>query len=108
MDAATATSVRQLLGKPMVPSSIQVLTDDEKHHVTLHVPVYTDIESDGYLAQAQSFIQEQARDARDSVQALYRCIDRLDPLNRALLLLYLDERSHCEIADILGMKRIRE
>ena len=34
---------------------------------------------------------------------LYRCIDRLDPLNRALLLLYLDERSQREIAEILGI-----
>jgi len=39
----------------------------------------------------------------DSVRALYRCIDRLDPLNRALLLLYLDERSQREIAEILGI-----
>lgn len=39
----------------------------------------------------------------ESVQALYRCIDRLDPLNRALLLLYLDERSQREIAEILGI-----
>ena len=39
----------------------------------------------------------------DSVQALYRCIDRLDPFNRALLLLYLDERSQREIAEILGL-----
>ena len=39
----------------------------------------------------------------DAVQALYRCIERLDPLNRALLLLYLDERSQREIADILGI-----
>jgi RNA polymerase sigma-70 factor (ECF subfamily) len=39
----------------------------------------------------------------DSVQALYRCIEKLDPLNRALLLLYLDERSQREIAEILGI-----
>jgi RNA polymerase sigma factor (sigma-70 family) len=39
----------------------------------------------------------------DGVQALYRCIDKLDPLNRALLLLYLDERSQREIAEILGI-----
>jgi len=37
------------------------------------------------------------------VRALYRCIDALDPLNRALLLLYLEERSYREIADILGL-----
>jgi len=37
------------------------------------------------------------------VRALYRCIDALNPLNRALLLLYLDERSQREIAEILGI-----
>ncbi len=42
-----------------------------------------------------------ANDAR--VHALYACIERLDPLNRALLLLYLDERSQREIAEILGL-----
>jgi RNA polymerase sigma-70 factor (ECF subfamily) len=39
----------------------------------------------------------------DRVRALYRCIDALDPLNRALLILYLDERSQREIAEILGI-----
>ena len=41
--------------------------------------------------------------ASERIAALYRCIDRLDPLNRALLLLYLEERSQREIADILGL-----
>ena len=39
----------------------------------------------------------------DRVRALYRCIDALDPLNRALLLLYLDERSQREIGEIIGI-----
>ncbi len=39
----------------------------------------------------------------ERVRALYRVIDRLDLLNRALLLLYLDERSQREIAEILGI-----
>ena len=39
----------------------------------------------------------------DRVRVLYRCIDRLDALNRALLILYLDERSQREIAEILGI-----
>ena len=34
---------------------------------------------------------------------LYAFIDRLDALNRALLLLYLDEHSHRDIAAILGI-----
>jgi RNA polymerase sigma factor (sigma-70 family) len=39
----------------------------------------------------------------ESRRLLYHCIDRLDSLNRALLLLYLDERSQREIAEILGI-----
>lgn len=40
-------------------------------------------------------------DAR--IGALHAEIGRLDPLNRALMMLYLEERSHAEIADILGL-----
>lgn len=43
------------------------------------------------------------RETDDGIRALYRVIGRLDPLNRALLLLYLDEKSLREIADILGL-----
>ena len=42
-------------------------------------------------------------DDNDRLRELYRCIDRLEPLNRALLILYLDERSQREIAEILGI-----
>jgi len=34
---------------------------------------------------------------------LYAFIDRLDELNRAMLLLYLDEHSYRDIAAILGI-----
>jgi len=44
-----------------------------------------------------------AEESDERVHALYRCIDALDPLDRALLLLYLEERSYREIADILGL-----
>jgi len=37
------------------------------------------------------------------LRALHAVIHRLDPFNRALMLLYLDERSHREIAEILGI-----
>jgi len=47
--------------------------------------------------------EDTPREADDGIRALYRCIERLDPLNRALMLLYLDERSQREIADILGL-----
>ncbi len=39
----------------------------------------------------------------DDERALYLIIDGLDPLNRALLLLYLDDLSHAEIGDVLGL-----
>lgn len=35
--------------------------------------------------------------------ALYAFIGQLDPLNRALILLYLEERSYAEIAQVLGI-----
>jgi RNA polymerase sigma-70 factor (ECF subfamily) len=46
-----------------------------------------------------AFPQEQ--DPR--LSALYAFIDRLDVFNRALLLLYMEERSYQEIAEILGI-----
>jgi RNA polymerase sigma-70 factor (ECF subfamily) len=44
-----------------------------------------------------------AHEADEQVRALNRFIEQLEPLNRALLLLYLEERSYREIADILGI-----
>jgi RNA polymerase sigma-70 factor (ECF subfamily) len=37
------------------------------------------------------------------VGLLYEFIDRLDPLNKALMLLYLDENSYQQIGDVLGI-----
>jgi RNA polymerase sigma-70 factor (ECF subfamily) len=51
------------------------------------------------VADASQFNHE----ADERVHALERFIAQLDPLNRALLLLYLEERSYREIADILGI-----
>lgn len=42
-------------------------------------------------------------EANDELALLEAVIAGLDGLNRALLLLYLDERSHREIAEILGI-----
>ena len=39
----------------------------------------------------------------ERVRALHDVIDRLDALNRALMLLYLEERSYRDIAEVLGM-----
>ena len=42
-------------------------------------------------------------EANEQLAALERVAAGLDELNRALLLLYLDDRSHREIAEILGL-----
>jgi len=42
-------------------------------------------------------------DADEQTKLLYSFIDRLDALNRALLLLYLDEYSYREIGEVLGI-----
>lgn len=42
-------------------------------------------------------------EADQQVRALHRFIAQLDKLNRALLLLYLEDHSYREIADILGI-----
>jgi RNA polymerase sigma-70 factor (ECF subfamily) len=39
----------------------------------------------------------------ERLAALYAFIGQLDALNRALILLYLEERSYAEIADVLGI-----
>jgi RNA polymerase sigma-70 factor (ECF subfamily) len=39
----------------------------------------------------------------DRLRVLRQCLDRLDHLNRALLLLYLDDHSYRDIADVLGI-----
>jgi RNA polymerase sigma factor (sigma-70 family) len=57
------------------------------------------------LADVHDAVAGEAVDheANQRLAALATVIDGLDGMNRALLLLYLDERSHSEIADILGL-----
>ena len=63
-------------------------------------------------ARTQCVISDEARlleaagetdNPPEDVQLLYRFIDGLDALNKALILLYLDEQSYREIADVLGI-----
>ena len=39
----------------------------------------------------------------DDLRFLYQAIERLEPLNKALILLYLDGNSYLEIAEVLGI-----
>ena len=43
------------------------------------------------------------REPDERVRALHAFIDQLDALNRALMLLYLEDRSYREIAEVLGI-----
>ncbi len=42
-------------------------------------------------------------DARQRLERLYAAIDRLDDLDKALVMLFLDERSYREMAQVLGI-----
>lgn len=46
---------------------------------------------------------DEASPPNDEIQALYRFIEGLDDLNKALVLLYLDGCSHQEIAEVVGI-----
>ena len=43
------------------------------------------------------------RERLQQLEVMYAFIAQLEPLNRALILLYLDDRSYTEIAEILGI-----
>jgi RNA polymerase sigma factor (sigma-70 family) len=44
------------------------------------------------------------RERLEQLEVMYAFIAQLEPLNRALILLYLDDHSYTEIADILGIR----
>lgn len=57
------------------------------------------ISSEEHLLQAV----DQRQSEPEGVQKLYEFINELDPLNKALVLLYLDGSSYQEIAEVLGI-----
>lgn len=46
---------------------------------------------------------DEAKDQPEEIRFLYEFIDGLDPLNKALVLLYLDGNNYQEIAEVLGI-----
>lgn len=42
---------------------------------------------------------------RENLQELYTLIERLEPIDKAIILLWLDEYSYEEIAEMVGLKR---
>ena len=45
------------------------------------------------------------QDDTPETELLYQCIDQLDAFNKAIIMLYLDEKSHEEIALITGISK---
>ena len=66
----------------------------QRHHASL---------DEDAIAGLPGTVTRDTHEADAGIRALHAVIDRLDPLNRALMLLYLDERSQREIAEILGI-----
>ncbi|WP_083487949.1 RNA polymerase sigma factor [Pseudoxanthomonas dokdonensis] len=58
--------------------------------------------------QLQHLSDDNSRDAETEhqLQRLQQCIQQLEPMERALMLLYLDGHSYREIGDILGISEI--
>ena len=46
---------------------------------------------------------DEAKDQPEEIRLLYEFIEGLDPLNKALVLLYLDGNNYQEIAEVLGI-----
>lgn len=51
----------------------------------------------------QTIAGEAAAEPDERLASLHAFIGQLDPLNRALILLYLEDRSYVEIAEVLGI-----
>ena len=53
--------------------------------------------------ESQNWLIEQQDSSHSDI--LYQCIDELNELNKAIILLYLDGNSHEEISDITGISK---
>jgi RNA polymerase sigma-70 factor (ECF subfamily) len=47
--------------------------------------------------------EDETGELEENVQLLYQFINELDELNKALMLLYLDNKTHKEMAEVLGI-----
>jgi len=54
-------------------------------------------------ASGASVAADEALEAAERLELLYAAIERLDDTDRALVMLYLDERSYREMAEVLGI-----
>ncbi len=50
-------------------------------------------------------IPDDSQEKREAVKDLYECIATLNPIDKAIMMMWLDEYSYDEIADTVGLKR---
>ncbi len=60
---------------------------------------------DNVTEQRGASAQEHEMDKENSVRALYYGIDSLNPVEKAIILLYLEDKTYGEIADIVGISK---
>lgn len=70
----------------------------KKKNVSLFSSVNDLKETDTY-----SWLLEE--DTSSELEVLYNCIDELNEINKAIILLYLDGNSHDEISEIMGISK---
>lgn len=51
------------------------------------------------------FVADQSQEKKEAVKELYECIATLGPIDKAIVMMWLDEYSYDEIADTIGLKR---
>jgi RNA polymerase sigma-70 factor, ECF subfamily len=51
------------------------------------------------------WLVEKEQESSSELELLYTCIDELNEINKAIILLYLDGNSHDEISEIMGISK---
>ena len=52
-----------------------------------------------------AYVEEEGGVSQHEIDALYKAINKLEAIDRAIILLYLEEKSYEEIAEIMGITR---
>lgn len=82
--------------------ALNVAISQIRHNVSLRTHAHEPLQSH----HLETIAGDSGIDEPDPrLQALHALIEQLDALNRALILLYLEDRSYSEIADILGISQ---
>ncbi|MDE6637958.1 MAG: sigma-70 family RNA polymerase sigma factor [Muribaculaceae bacterium] len=50
-------------------------------------------------------VPDDSQEKRDAIKDLYECIATLNPIDKAIMMMWLDEYSYDEIADTIGLNR---